>query len=171
VSRFGREAWDAVSGDLDHLFGVMGVMDWLGLNNNREELEAADLGGQRLGWIDVTVCAVQAWFWNTRTATQPVGLSMIPGGRYVVAIVWTAAWRLGQMGSWWRMTDSAGRCVVEDGVIGRYQPLLAGHLPDGFVVVGGRESLENKAGKWFGLAGFSLSGFGLIDGVRVGDSR
>jgi hypothetical protein len=35
------------------------------------------------------------------------------------------------------MTDSAGGCVAENGEYGRYQPLLAGHLPDGFVVVGG----------------------------------
>jgi hypothetical protein len=33
------------------------------------------------------------------------------------------------------MTDSVGGRVVADGVFGSYHPLLAGDLPDGFVVV------------------------------------
>ena len=55
----------------------------------------------------------------------------------VVVEEWLARWQIGLMGVGVRMTESAGGHVARDGVIGRCQPHLAGHLPDGFVVVEG----------------------------------
>jgi len=83
---------------------------------------------------------VAAWFRHTMPGRegQPdlSGWVMATPAEDVVVEEWPARWQIGLMGSWWRTTDSTGVHVARDGVIGIYQPHLAGHLPDGFVVVG-----------------------------------